>query len=391
MEASTYLCNQANKVEEQAEVRSVDTESSLEWNLIQGVTVVLPCVAEANVGKTDGTPSEESRQAGEGLKPSEDFRPTRAQADKGHKAEKNDDDDGKERSAGLVNVGEDFGGISLLSQSRQGARSAIDGRDTDGQDRNKNDKVHKGIEPFQAGVLANKHKWRCLGIIVCSSSQQGLVAIVNEQADKEQTQNIEQGNTPKDLLDGAGQRPEGIRGLGGSKTNQLRTGKRERCRDKHRAEALEAILEGTGVVPVSCAPVFVVTATLGTTSANHDKGDDHEDDGRSQLEDCRGEFFFGVPKGSKYVDNDDKDEEDGNPDADRNVSVPVLNRDATDCEFQWQDGCPLKDVVPTHSKAPRRIDEACRVGVEAARNRIHDSKFTESVHCPNVLVACVLL
>jgi hypothetical protein len=39
----------------------------------------------------------------------------------------------------------------------------------------------------------------------------------------------------------------------------------------------------------------------------------------------------------------------------------------------------LEDVVPTHGKTPGRIDEADRVRVEATRNRVQNSKFTESV------------
>lgn len=40
---------------------------------------------------------------------------------------------------------------------------------------------------------------------------------------------------------------------------------------------------------------------------------------------------------------------------------------------------PLENVVPTHCKAPRRIDEADRVGVETARDRVQHGHFTESV------------
>jgi hypothetical protein len=39
----------------------------------------------------------------------------------------------------------------------------------------------------------------------------------------------------------------------------------------------------------------------------------------------------------------------------------------------------LEDVVPTHGKTPGRIDEADRVRVETTRNRVKNSKFTESV------------
>lgn len=40
----------------------------------------------------------------------------------------------------------------------------------------------------------------------------------------------------------------------------------------------------------------------------------------------------------------------------------------------------LEDVVPTHGKTPGRIDEADRVRVETTRNRVKNSKFTESVN-----------
>lgn len=40
---------------------------------------------------------------------------------------------------------------------------------------------------------------------------------------------------------------------------------------------------------------------------------------------------------------------------------------------------PLKHVVPAHSEAPGRVDEASRVSVEAAGDGVHHRELAEGV------------
>lgn len=74
-------------------------------------------------------------------------------------------------------------------------------------------------------------------------------------------------------------------------------------------EASETVLEGTRVVPEPGAPILVVQTIGGTTSANEDDGNDHEDNCSRQLEQRSPKLFLGVSHSTKDVDDDDQDQE----------------------------------------------------------------------------------
>lgn len=57
-----YLSDQDQNNKTQTQIGSVNTTNGMEWDFIQGTAVVLPRIAEADVGQTDGAPSEERRQ-----------------------------------------------------------------------------------------------------------------------------------------------------------------------------------------------------------------------------------------------------------------------------------------------------------------------------------------
>jgi len=68
----SYLCHQDDDDNENTDPRANDTTSGLERNLIQGVSVVSPSLAEANMGEADGAPGEESGKSRERDEPVED-------------------------------------------------------------------------------------------------------------------------------------------------------------------------------------------------------------------------------------------------------------------------------------------------------------------------------
>lgn len=342
--------------------------------------MVLPGLAESNVGKADRAPGEESGQAGNGKKPVKDNGTGGIQADIGDEAEQDEEDDGGQGTARLVDVGEELGSIALLSQSGQGSGSTIHTRDTDGQDGGENDEVHEVVETLQASVLADKHKGRSLGVRVGGRREQSGIITVDQQADEEETKDVKDGNTPEDLLDSTGHVLGGVSRLGSGKTDQLSTGEGEGSGDEDGAEALEAVLERTRVVPVAGTPVLVVSAILGTTTEDKDKGDDHEDDGGSQLEARCPKLLFSIAESTKQVDDDDDAEEERDPRGCGDFRVPVRYRDTTNCQFKRKNGSPLKNIVPAHGETPGGVDETSRVCVERTRDGIHDGEFTESVH-----------
>lgn len=69
-----YLRDQDEDDEAQAEVGAIDASDCLERNLVQGMAVILPRLAEADVGDTDGTPRQERGQTGECQQPVKDGR-----------------------------------------------------------------------------------------------------------------------------------------------------------------------------------------------------------------------------------------------------------------------------------------------------------------------------
>lgn len=69
-----------------------------------------------------------------------------------------------------------------------------------------------------------------------------------------------------------------------------------------------------------------------------------------------------------------------NGDMNRSVRIPESYSQTSDDKLERKDNSPLKDVVPPHRKAPRRINETDGIGVESAGDWVEDRKFTESVY-----------
>jgi hypothetical protein len=185
-----YLCNKDQRDEKQAEVRSVDTSHGLEWELVKSVAMVSPSLSEADVGQANRTPRKESGETGESLQPSEDRRAGGSQVDVGESTEEQNGNDGEQRSATPVHVGEDLRGIALLSQSRQSAATTIDTRHANRDDGYQDDDVHEMIKAVETGILADEHEGgrsRVIGARV----EQFVIVVGDEQANKEKTEDIE--------------------------------------------------------------------------------------------------------------------------------------------------------------------------------------------------------
>lgn len=314
-DGSVELGDEDDDVEGEAEVRAPDTTDGAEWDLVEAVALANPRSAEADVSKADGAPGEKCGKARQGEEPVEDSRAVSGQVDVGEGTESEDKKDGEERASGAVDVGEDLGGIALLSESGESAGTAIDTRDTNRQDRNQDDDVHERVEAFEVGILANKHEGRGLDVDVGIGAEKVGAVVGDQETNEGKTQNVEEGDTPEDLLDGTRERLDGVAGLSSGETNKLGTGERESSSDEHAAEAAETVGKGTGILPELAARVILVSAALGTTTANKDNADNHKDNSRSKLQARRPELFLGISKGSKNVNDDDGNEENSNPDA----------------------------------------------------------------------------
>ena len=80
--------------------------------------------------------------------------------------------------------------------------------------------------------------------------EKALIGIRNQEANESKSDDIEEGDTPEDLLNGGRQRLTRISGLGGGKANKLRTAERCSRSDKDGAETSETMVECTRMVPV---------------------------------------------------------------------------------------------------------------------------------------------
>ena len=105
--------------------------------------MVSPGLAETNVGKANGSPGEESSKTGKSQKPGEDLSTAGGKRDEGDETEQDANNDGGERTAGTINVGEDHGSITLLGQGNQGTGTTVNTGDTNGQNGDENDNVHE--------------------------------------------------------------------------------------------------------------------------------------------------------------------------------------------------------------------------------------------------------
>jgi len=111
----------------------------------------------------------------------------------------------------------------------------------------------------------------------------------DDQTNQEQVDNVEDEDTPDDLLGGPGDLLGGVGSFGGSKTDELGTGVGEGGGDEDTAEAVEAVKEGgPGCVPVSCANVATVVG--GNTTAVDDDSENHETETGNDLDDADNEF-----------------------------------------------------------------------------------------------------
>jgi hypothetical protein len=133
-----------------------------------------------------------------------------------------------------------------LGQGSQSTAAAIYSRNADGENGNQNDDIHEAVKPLQAGVFTNQDKRRGIDIDVRAGAEQVIVIVRNQQAHKEEAEDVESGrpsqqtresrprrirnlqsDSPEHLLDGARQRLDGVMGLGSRKTNQLSTAEGE--------------------------------------------------------------------------------------------------------------------------------------------------------------------
>merc|ERR1711939_779901 len=135
--------------------------------------------------KANRSPGEKCRQTGQGQEPVEHSNGAACQSNVGDRAKSDNGDSRPERTSGAVNVLEDWRCVALLGQRSQGTGATIHTR----------------------------------------------------QADEEQGQNVEQCNTPKDLLHSSWQGSLRSLTFRRRKTNKLSTAERKSSSDEDRTQS----------------------------------------------------------------------------------------------------------------------------------------------------------
>lgn len=155
---------EGNDVQGETNVTANDTELSLEWQFVQGVSLHHPAAAEANMGKTDTAPYEKIGKTGERQEPGEEGRAGRGFVNKGEETKDELDDDTPERATFAVNVHEEFRTHTPCCERLHGTCGAEGTRVCDTKDGYGDDSVEDGGKTADTGHLDGKHEGRSLGI-----------------------------------------------------------------------------------------------------------------------------------------------------------------------------------------------------------------------------------
>jgi hypothetical protein len=187
-----YLSNEDDKDDEKSEPRSCNTSSSLEWDLVNGVAVVSPSLAETDVGQADGAPGEEGGKTGKSDQPVENSHTSRGHPHVSETTPQEDECDGVEGTTRAVDVVEDLGSIALVGKRSKGTRSTVYTRHTNGNNGDKNDNIHEAVETNESSILGGNDEGRGVGVAT-SSSKETLIIVLDEKTDKEETEHVEAG------------------------------------------------------------------------------------------------------------------------------------------------------------------------------------------------------
>lgn len=376
-ETGPELGDQDENVEDEADPRADDTRLAAESKLVQRVALSLPALAEADVGEADGHPGEDGRQTGDGKHPGKSLVLNHGVGgEESKETEDGGEADADHGTALAVNVGEDPGSLALLGKSSKSTGRTVDRGVTNRQDSNHDDNVHDGRQHVNASVLDGNDEGRGGGIGRRVTIQETRVVVRDKQTNDGKGNDVEEGDTPEDLLDSGGQGLARVGSLSSGETDQLGTGESEGGSDENAAKTLEAVVERSGIPPVLVANV----AALGTTTDVQDDTEDDETDDGDDLDDGEDEFGLTITLHTEQIDGNNDDEENGNPGGVVDLAlVPVVDGNRGSDDLERQDNQPLQGVVPAHGETPCRVDEASRICGEGTGDGEQDGHLTQSV------------
>lgn len=326
------------------------------------------------MGQADGSPDQQVCETSESKEPAEDVTTLTRLTNEGQQTEGELDDDAIEGTALGVDVSEEPGSHAALGHGLHGAGRSKGAGVCDTENGDGDDSVEDGGEDLDAGVLDGKHEGRGLGVGTAGAQQAGVVR-GEDEAEDEEVDDVEEGNSEEDLLASLGDGLAGVGGLGGGEANHLSTTEGEGGNNKDGAESSEAVAESTRLDPVLAANVALVAGT----AAVDDDTEDHEANTGEDLDEGEDELDFTVAADTKELDDDKRSHEHANPDTHVNIVAPEFDCQRGGNQLEGEDCEPGNGVLPAHCETPRRIDEADEVCVEGTVDGVEDSHFSEGV------------
>ena len=273
------LGDQAQDVKAETDVAADDAEVGGEGQLVHAAAVVGPGAPEPDVRQTDAAPGEEVHDARESEQPVEHLRADiGGLVDEGEQREAELQDDGRDRTAVLVDVGEYSRSHALGGECLERAGGAEGARVGDRQDGYGDDGVEDRREALDAGHLDGDDERRRLGVAAGRAEEEVGVG-GDDQADDEGVDDVEEEDAPEDLFRGPRKGLHRVRSFGGRKASQLRTAEGEGRGHEDGAEALEAVAERTRIVPVVRANV---ATRIGRNSTAVDNDTENDEAGAGQ-------------------------------------------------------------------------------------------------------------
>lgn len=147
--------------------------------------------------------------------------------------------------------------MALLGKGGEGAAAGVDGGVADGEDGDEDDGVHDAGEAGDGCVADGDHEGRGVGV-GAAGSEEARVIVGNEETGDRERDHVEEQDAPEDLLDGFGELDARVSGLGCCETDELGAGEGEGGGDEDAAQALEAVVKSTRLVPGASAQVASV-------------------------------------------------------------------------------------------------------------------------------------
>jgi hypothetical protein len=121
--------------------------------------------------------------------------------DVGDGSEGEDKDNRPKGSTRLVDVAEEFGGESGLGEGGEGSGSGVDARETDGEDGDDDRGVDEVVESLDVGVSEDDDEG---GSGRTRGTEESLVVVANEETNDGKGGDVDDGDTPKGVLDSGG-------------------------------------------------------------------------------------------------------------------------------------------------------------------------------------------